>query len=257
MGNPQPEDPKELWASHTAESIRERLANASGQSYLRDMVYGGIDGTVTTFAVVAGVAGAGLSMGIVLILGVANLLGDGFSMAVGSFLSTRAEEQERRLARIIEEHHVATYPDGEREEIRQIFAAKGFEGEDLERVVEVITADENRWIETMLREEHGLAAVGRSAWRAAFATLVAFVVAGSLPLGVFAVELAAPGTVAEPFYWSAWMTAGAFFAVGAAKGHVVREPWYRSGLETLAIGAGAALIAFVAGHVLGGLANGG
>jgi hypothetical protein len=87
------------------------------------IIYGAIDGTVTTFAVVAGVAGAGLSAGVVIILGLANLLADGFSMAVGNFLATRAEQ----LARRQEEAHVPQIPDGEREEIRQIFAAKGFQ----------------------------------------------------------------------------------------------------------------------------------
>ncbi len=58
--------------------------------YLKSLVYGGLDGIITTFAVVAGVAGASLSSGIILILGLANLLADGFSMAVGDYLSTRA-----------------------------------------------------------------------------------------------------------------------------------------------------------------------
>ncbi len=62
-------------------------------SWLREFVYGGIDGTVTTFAVVAGVAGAGLSPAIVLVLGLANLLGDGFAMAAGNYLSTKADHQ--------------------------------------------------------------------------------------------------------------------------------------------------------------------
>ena len=67
--------------------------NGSPQSYLKDMVYGGIDGTITTFAVVSGVVGAELAPGIVVILGLANLVADGFSMAVSNFLGTRAEQQ--------------------------------------------------------------------------------------------------------------------------------------------------------------------
>ena len=82
-------------AEHTSAAIRERLHLGPDHSYLRDFIYGAVDGIVTTFAVVAGVAGAQLSAGIVIVLGVANLLGDGFSMAVSNYLGTRADEQLR------------------------------------------------------------------------------------------------------------------------------------------------------------------
>ena len=65
----------------------------SNSTYLKDFIYGAIDGAVTTFAVVSGVAGAGLSSSIIIILGIANLVADGFSMAVGNFLGSRAENQ--------------------------------------------------------------------------------------------------------------------------------------------------------------------
>ncbi len=77
--------------AHTKKKIRERLSGQLKHSYLQDWVYGGIDGTVTTFAVVAGVLGAGLSTSIIIILGIANLLADGFSMAAGNYLSTKSE----------------------------------------------------------------------------------------------------------------------------------------------------------------------
>lgn len=74
-------------------AIRERLSQPPKRSHLRDFIYGGIDGAVTTFAVVAGVAGAGLSATVVIILGVANLIANGFSMAVSNYAATRAELQ--------------------------------------------------------------------------------------------------------------------------------------------------------------------
>jgi VIT1/CCC1 family predicted Fe2+/Mn2+ transporter len=223
-------------------------------SYLRDFVYGAIDGTVTTFAVVAGVAGAGLGDSVVIVLGFANLVADGFSMAVSNFLGTRAELQQRARARRDEEHSIALAPEGEREEIRQIFAAKGFADADLDRAVDVITADRQVWVDTMMTDELGYGADNSDPLRAAAATFAAFVTLGFLPLTVFVVDLAAPGNISAPFAWSAAMTALAFFAVGTLKARFAdRRPW-RSGLETLAIGGAAAALAFAVGSLLQGVA---
>src|SRR3954452_16190510 len=147
---------------HTADAIRARLSEPPRQSYLRDWVYGGIDGTVTTFAVVAGVAGAELSTKTLLILGAANLFADGFSMAAANYSGTKAEIEEYAQVRHMEERHVELAPEGEREEIRQIFHAKGFRGAALDSAVDVITSKRQRWIESMMTEEHGLPRVSRS-----------------------------------------------------------------------------------------------
>jgi VIT1/CCC1 family predicted Fe2+/Mn2+ transporter len=235
---------------HSRSAIRKRLRAGPAHSYLKDFVYGAIDGAVTTFAVVSGVAGAELSSSIVVILGIANLVGDGFSMAASNFLGTRAEDQHRARLRRIEEEHVSRIPEGEREEIRQIMQAQGFEDDDLDRAVEIITADRRRWIETMLKEEHGLSLVGPVAWKAASATFVSFVAIGLLPLLPFLLSLLAGVPIGSPFAVSALMTAAAFFAVGAVKSRFVDQRWYWSGLETLAVGGGAAILAYICGVLL-------
>ena len=132
----------ELEHSHTAEAIRVRLARDPRISYLRDWIYGGIDGVVTTFAIVAGVVGANLPSRIVLVLGLANLVADGFAMAAGNYSGTQAERDDYDRLLAVERKHIAIVPDGEREEIRQIFGTKGFSGDQLEKIVDVITADE-------------------------------------------------------------------------------------------------------------------
>ena len=167
---------------HSREAIAERLAAGTRHNYLRDFVYGGIDGAVTTFAVVAGTIGADLPARVVLILGAANLVADGFSMASSNFLGTCAECDDFVRIREIEARHIRVDPEGEREEIRQIYSAKGFQGEALERVVEFVTSDNERWIATMLTEEYGLPREIRSEWRAAASTFAAFAVCGLVPL---------------------------------------------------------------------------
>ena len=161
---------------HTDQAIHQRLATAPRASYLRDWIYGGIDGAVTTFAIVSGVAGAHLPSRVIVVLGGASLIADGFAMAAGNYLATRAEQEELGYAAAVERRHIEKFPAGEREEVREIVRKLGLTGELLERVVSAVTSDRDRWIRMMLREEYGLPAEVRSPWRAAAATFSAFLV---------------------------------------------------------------------------------
>ena len=243
----------DLEHSHAPEAIAERIDQGTNHSYLSDFVYGAIDGTVTTFAVVSSVAGAGLDYGIVVVLGIANLVGDGFSMAAGNYLATRTNQQLRDKARAMEKRHIETVPEGEREEIRQIFARKGFTGEDLERAVEITTEREERWIDTMLVDELGISLDGPNPFRAAFTTFVAFCVVGMLPLLAFIFGLFAPITEGGMYFASTVITGIAFFLVGTTKSIFVEQRWYWSGLETLFVGGIAALLAYAVGMMLRGI----
>jgi VIT1/CCC1 family predicted Fe2+/Mn2+ transporter len=196
------------------------------------------------------VAGAGLSSGIVIVLGVANLVGDGFSMAASNYLGTRADRQLVDRARRIEEEHLDTYPEGEREEIRQIFREKGLSGDRLEQMVALITSDRKHWIDTMILEEYGLNLDGPTPWRAAAMTFGAFVLFGAVPLLPFIYQFFRTSGP-SPYWVSSLCSAVAFFAVGAVKGRFVGQKWHRSGAETLAVGGAAAILAYLAGLVLG------
>ena len=241
-----------LHSDHTQEAIAQRLAAARQHSYLGDFVLGAVDGAVTTFAVVAGGAGAGLSNGVVLILGLSNVLADGFSMAAGNFLRARADQLVLERFRRMEEAHIEHIPDGEREEIRQIFRSKGFEGEVLDKVVAVITEDRQQWVNTMLTEEWGLQLKPPSPWRAGLATFVAFLLAGMIPL---LPPLVMPGDQARhSFLASSILTGITFFVVGLIRGRVVDRRPLAAGVETLLIGGSAAAVAFIVGKLLERLA---
>jgi VIT1/CCC1 family predicted Fe2+/Mn2+ transporter len=240
-------DPRHLEHGHNPRDIAKRLKQGPHVSYLRDWVYGGIDGTVTTFAVVAGVVGADLSTKALLILGAANLFADGFSMAAANFTGTKAEMEEYEKVRRMEERHVELAPDAEREEIRQIFEAKGFAGEALKSAADVITSKRERWIDTMITEEHGLPAITRSPGKAAIMTFLAFVIFGSIPLLPFIAGI--PAWILA----STVMTGVTFFAIGSLRSYWSPAPWWRAGLETFLIGATAAAVAYLVGVVLAGL----
>jgi VIT1/CCC1 family predicted Fe2+/Mn2+ transporter len=248
------QEPSKIRASHTPAAIRERLQNGPAPSYLRDFVYGAIDGAITTFAVVSGGAGAGLSSGIVIVLGCANLIADGFSMAVGNYLATRSEREVIDRARRIEEEHIDLYPAGEREEVRQIFESKGFSGAALADAVSIVTSDRQRWIDTMLQEEYGLTLTHRSPTRAAVVTFAAFLLVGAVPLLPFAIQFLNPPGPLNPYVMSAALTAASFFATGAIKARFVMRSWLWAGAETLLVGCAAAALAYIVGALLRGLA---
>jgi vacuolar iron transporter family protein len=232
---------------HTREAIHRRLAEGPHYSYLRDWVYGGIDGTVTTFALVAGVVGAHLASRVILVLGSANLIADGFAMAAGNYLATRSEQEEFHHAEAVERRHISAVPEGEREEVREILRGLGIVGHLLDQVVTVITADRDRWVRMMIREEYGLPAAVRSPWRAAGSTFGAFFLCGLVPLVPFAAGV-------KGAFWVASAATGLIFVmIGALKSRWSIRPWWYSGLGTLSIGGGAAAVAYMVGTWLRGL----
>ncbi len=233
---------RRLQAEHEEGRIRARIEGRRRHSYLADAVLGGIDGCVTTFAVVAGAVGAQFPGVVVIVLGLANLVADGFSMAGSNYLSTKSQREEVDEARREEHRHIEKVPAGEREEVRQIFARKGFRGDTLDHIVATITGNRELWVDTMVTEELGLPLEGPSPVRAALATFAAFVLVGLVPLLPFL-----SGGVAHRFWASAAVTAAAFLAVGVMKGIALGRSLPRSALETLGIGGGAAALAYFIG----------
>ncbi len=230
--------------------IKHRATELHGSTlgpWIHDIVYGAHDGIVTTFAVVAGTAGAGLSAGIVIILGIANLLADGVSMGAGSFLSRKAEHDQYERLLKEELREIETDPEIEREEIREAYAKKGFAGADLERAVSVITADKNVWAETMMREEHGMTDdSSENALLHGLATFVGFLVFGSVPLLPYFFLQGSD----HNFRSAIIGTAAALLLVGITRSIVTRERIYRGAVEILLIGAVTASIAYGVGVAL-------
>ncbi len=165
------------------------------QRYIPEFVYGAIDGTVTTFAIVAGVVGAGLSPAIILILGISNVLADGWSMASSDYLSSRAE------------------------------AATTGESED-----------------------------GKTPIRSALVTFLSFITIGFIPILPFVFALYSPWFAKNGWTLSIIATGLAFILIGSTRGNVTGENKLQASLETLVIGALAALIAYGVGSLLSGIA---
>jgi VIT1/CCC1 family predicted Fe2+/Mn2+ transporter len=222
------------------------------QDYLPEFVYGGMDGSVTTFAVVAGAAGAGLDSSVVIILGFANLLADGFSMSVGSYLASRSERHNYDKYRRLEYLEVDHHPDEGREEVRQVFRKKGLKGKALDLVVKAVTSDRDVWVDTMMKDELGLTPADRSPLSKAVVTFLSFFIVGMVPLVVYLLDYWT-GLDSNLFLLSSLMTGLAFMAIGLLKSYVGEQPLWQGVLETVGLGTGAAVLAYWAGVLLEGM----
>lgn len=223
-------------------------------NWLPDFVYGGIDGAITTFAVVAGVVGANLSTPTILILGFANLLADGFSMAVGKFLSDRSELDRINHIRADEERSIIKKPKEEKGEVRSILKQFGFQGKDLTRAEEIITSNPKIWVKLMLTHEFNVIEENINPKKGAFFTFLAFLTIGLVPLLGYLLQLFLPIHNSQAiFVATSIATLCALFFVGTIKSRFSSRHWFFTGLETALIGGAAASISYFIGDLLGAL----
>ncbi len=240
---------KEAKLEHQKGTAYEKYHAVFGGTYIRDAVFGANDGIVTTFAVIAGVAGANLPLSTVLILGFANLFADGLAMGLGNYLGTKSEAEYVNRERRMESWEVKHIPNLERKEIEAIYYRKGFRGKDLDRAVQVITSNKKVWAETMMVEELGLPAEkSEHPVKNGLATFTAFASAGLFPLLPYVFGFP------RAFNASIMVTGLALFSVGSLRAIITKKNWLKSGLEMLAVGAIAATAAFITGYLINQLA---
>jgi len=221
--------------------------------YVGEIVYGALDGIVTTFAVVAGSAGASLSPGIVIVLGFANLIADGLSMSVGRYLSLKSEKSYYEAQRKEEEKEIEEFPDVEKDEVRQIYKANGFSGKKLEKLVSLITSEKTAWINTMMSGELGLVLDKKDPIKAGLLTYAAFVIAGFVPLLSFVVSYFFPLNKEILFPIAFFLTFLTIFIVGSLRSLVIAKNWLIAGLEMLLIGGLTAIASYFVGMFLGSM----
>lgn len=218
--------------------------------YLKDFIFGANDGIVTTFAVVAGAAGANLSSFVVIILGFANLLGDGLSMGLGNFLGDRSDDAYNRGQRQKEFWEVERFPDIERAEVRGLLKDRwGLDGKLLDDMLAHLTSTPQRWVDFMMREELDVvneSAGTKAAAKHGFAMFVDFCLAGFIPLLPFVV----PGLHPMAFELSIALSGLTFFVIGSLRARLSPVRWWVAGLEVFLIGSVASGAAYLIGKIL-------
>ncbi len=219
-----------------------------GGSIVRELVFGANDGLVAAFAVASGVNGAGVRSEVILVAGLAELIGGTISMALGAYLSTKSQIEYYRGEMSREGYEVDNFPEVERQEVKEIYQSKGFSGEILDKVISQITADKKRWVDIMMQEELGLSLdLTVSPLKSGLATGAAYAFGALMPILPYLFMQPGSGLIA-----SAVLTLSVLFGVGAAKTVVTgKSPW-RSGFESIAIGGLAAAATFIAGKLFAG-----
>ena len=210
-------------------------------NWLRDVILGGQDGLVNILGIILGVTAAGGSTTILLVTGVAAAITESISMGAVGYTSSVSQRDYYESERQRESDEIDTVPEVERQEIRDIYAAKGFEGELLEQVVDTITADRERWLQTMMDEELHLQPVEQSdILRSAVVITIATLIGHFIPLVPFFILAPTPALVV------AFVVSGiVLFGVGVYSAKTLVGDWRRNGVQMLAIGLGAALLGYL------------
>ena len=189
------------------------------EKYLGEFVYGGIDGCVTTFAVVAGSVGAGLDSAVIIILGFANLLADGFAMSIGAYLSTKSEKDNFNKYRQLKYAEVQDAVATKRSDIYAYYKAKGLQSPVLEEVVKVLTSDKDRFVDELMKAEHGAIELDKSPFWMGVVTYTSFILIGLIPLAIYVWDYWYPISV-DPFLVASILTAIGFIFIGWLKTYV-------------------------------------
>jgi VIT1/CCC1 family predicted Fe2+/Mn2+ transporter len=233
--------------------IKEKL-HGTFADYFKEVIYGGIDGIVTTFAVVAGFAGAALSSDtvtelsffIVLLFGLANLFADAASMGLGNFLSVRSEKDLYMVNRNEELAGLRVNPENERVNTIKILQQKGFSVEDSEMLANTYRHNEEYWLDFMMHHKQEESDPrGENEIFTGLATFISFMIFGAIPLLPFMIQ--EDGDPATTFLYSSIGTFLALVALGLLKWKVIGAKFRSSIFEVVAVGGTAAVLAYLVG----------
>lgn len=221
-------------------------------NYIRDLVFGFGDGVNTSLGIVAGVGGAIIAADVVILAALIGMFTGAKAMAVQNYLAVKSQREilESEIKR--EEYEMQTIPEKEKEEIEEIYRTKGFEGEELNRVVNKITSNKDVWLKTMLTEELGLnLEILGNPLKGALVMFGSFLLGGILPiLPYFAVKAGGMISSGTAILIAIVISVTSSFIVGALKGRMAKKSWIKGGIEMAGLGTGIALVGYGIGSEL-------
>lgn len=222
-----------------------------GGEYIKSAVFGGMDGILTVFSVVTGSHGASLSSIVILILGIATLIGDAIAMAMGDYLSTKAEIEYQKCERKREEWEVENNPEGEKIEMIEVYRNRGLTEDDSQLMANTISKSKKAWVEIMMLEELGIIELDESPAKNALITFFSFLFFGILPMLPYCANQENDQNV---FEISLALACFALVFLGIVKSFLTDSNWLKSCGETLFLGFLAAGSAYLIGWLMEDLA---
>lgn len=244
---------------HDDKGSQEEEWHQSEGGFLKPIIFGGLDGILTSFAIVAGAAGGGLSPEVVLVLGFSNIFADALSMGVGEFLSSKATNEWILSERKREEWEMDNYPEGEIKEMIEIFEGKGMSTEDATIVIQTMSKYKDFFVDVMMQQELELqvpeADHVQESMREGVFMFLSFATFGAMPLlGYVIIPILFPDLGPEILFKAACIVTGlVLFFLGSVKSNFANANWFYSGCETLLLGGTCATVAFTVGYYVNGL----
>lgn len=227
--------------------------------FTKSIVFGGLDGIITTFAVVAGAAGGGLPVDTILILGFSSVVADAISMGVGDALSTKSENEYILAERAREMWEMENNPEGEKEEMVDIYVSKGLPRKDAESVINIMAKQKEFFVDVMMAEELELQVPDPddNPWIEGGVTFCSFVLFGTIPLLAYAIFYNAQLYIHEQFIIACVLTGLTLFGLGVTKSRFTKKPWHSSGMEVFVLGGAVAALAYLVGWFISSVVLGG
>mmetsp|Transcript_2957 Transcript_2957/g.2489 ORF Transcript_2957/g.2489 Transcript_2957/m.2489 type:complete len:293 (+) Transcript_2957:69-947(+) len=221
--------------------------------YVKSIIYGGLDGIITTFAIVAGIAGADLTTDVILVLGFANLIADGLSMGIGDYLSESAELEYIASEKLREEWEFDNFQEGEIQEMIEIYKEKGVSQEDAEVILRTMSKYPEFFINHMMIQELELQPPSgdEQPAKGGLVTLISFLCFGCVPLLSYVAFEAIEFDGYDPkFLISIILTILTLFGLGVFKGKITESSMIKSGLFITINGVFAAGAAYLIAYGL-------
>lgn len=220
--------------------------------WVKLMVFGGLDGIITTFAVVAGASGGGLGTNVILILGFSNMFADALSMGMGEALSSKAENERILKERDREAWELSNYKEGEVKEMVDLYEERGMERRDAEIAVRLMAKYEDFFVDVMMVEELGLQVPGEdeNVWKDGLIMFSSFVAFGIFPLLAYVIFASFNLELSTLFGIACGITGIMLFALGVFKSKFTGQVWWQSGLEILILGGTTAAVSFLIGWIV-------
>jgi VIT1/CCC1 family predicted Fe2+/Mn2+ transporter len=243
-------------AAHNAPA--EELHKQAGDR-LKSIVYGGLDGIITTFSIVSAANGGALGYFTVLILGFSNIFADAMSMGMSDWLSTKAENEYILKEKEREEWELENNAEGEIEEMIDLYMEKGMERGDAEMIVRKMAKYEDLFIDIMMVQELELQVPDEDDSPACdgVVTFCAFTAFGSVPLLGYLFLGGSGLSNSGLFTVSIVLTLITLFSLGVFKTKFSVQKWYEGGLEILSLGGAAAAISYGIGYFIANVILGG